>query len=210
MSVGERITELRKAQNISQAQLADQLAVSRQAVSKWENDLSVPDASKMIALADALDTDIEYLSTGRRNFARRPPVVLTTVETVEKVVEKPVIQVVEKIVEVEKPVIQVVEKIVEKVVTKEVGVQTVYVVAFDYGKAELDQTGRDVLNAIPTDVVVDVQGEASYPGSKEFNQKLSERRATVVSDYLTNRGVKVANCNGVGATGHQIVKVVVK
>ena len=114
MSVGERITELRKAQNISQAQLADQLAVSRQAVSKWENDLSVPDASKMIALADALDTDIEYLSTGRRNFARRPPVVLTTVETVEKVVEKPVIQVVEKIVEVEKPVIQYVEKPVMK------------------------------------------------------------------------------------------------
>lgn len=105
---------------------------------------------------------------------------------------------------------EVVEKIVEKVVTKEVGTQTVYVVAFDYGKADLDQAGRDVLNAIPTDVVVDVQGEASYPGSKEFNQKLSERRASVVAGYLANRGVKVANCNGVGATGHQIVKVVVK
>ena len=105
---------------------------------------------------------------------------------------------------------EVVEKIVEKVVTKEVKTQTTYVVAFDYGKAELDQAGRDVLNAIPTDAVVDVQGEASYPGSKNFNQKLSERRATVVSDYLTNRGIKVANCNGIGETGHQIVKVIVK
>ena len=105
---------------------------------------------------------------------------------------------------------EVVEKIVEKVVTKEVKNQTTYVVAFDYGKAELDQAGRDVLNAIPTDAVVDVQGEASYPGSKNFNQKLSERRATVVSDYLTNRGIKVANCNGIGETGHQIVTVVVK
>lgn len=105
---------------------------------------------------------------------------------------------------------EVVEKIVEKVVTKEVKTQTTYVVAFDYGKAELDQAGRDVLNAIPTDAVVDVQGEASYPGSKNFNQKLSERRATVVSDYLTNRGIKVAGCNGIGETGHQIVKVVVK
>lgn len=105
---------------------------------------------------------------------------------------------------------EVVEKIVEKVVTKEVKTQTTYVVAFDYGKAELDQAGRDVLNAIPTDAVVDVQGEASYPGSKNFNQKLSERRAIVVSDYLTNRGIKVAGCNGIGETGHQIVKVVVK
>ena len=105
---------------------------------------------------------------------------------------------------------EVVEKIVEKVVTKEVKTQTTYVVAFDYGKAELDQAGRDILNAIPTDAVVDVQGEASYPGSKNFNQKLSERRATVVSEYLTNRGIKVANCNGIGETGHQIVKVVVK
>lgn len=105
---------------------------------------------------------------------------------------------------------EVVEKIVEKVVTKEVKTQTTYVVAFDYGKAELDQAGRDVLNAIPTDAVVDVQGEASYPGAKKFNQKLSERRATVVSDYLTNRGINVAGCNGIGETGHQIVKVVVK
>ena len=105
---------------------------------------------------------------------------------------------------------ETVTKVVEKVVTKEVKTQTTYVVAFDYGKAELDQAGRDVLNAIPTNAVVDVQGEASYPGSKNFNQKLSERRATVVSDYLTNRGIKVANCNGIGETGHQIVKVIVK
>ena len=103
---------------------------------------------------------------------------------------------------------------VTKVVTKEVAVKTVYqpvyVVAFDFAKDKLDQAGRDVLNSIPTDAVVDVQGEASYPGAKKFNQKLSERRATVVSDYLTNRGIKVANCNGIGETGHQIVKVVVK
>lgn len=110
MSVGERIAELRKALNMSQVELAKQVDVSRQAVSKWENGQSMPDATKMLLLADVLDTDIEYLSTGRRNFARRPPVVLTTVETVEKVVEKPVIQVVERIVEVEKPVVQYVEK----------------------------------------------------------------------------------------------------
>lgn len=109
---------------------------------------------------------------------------------------------------------ETVTKVVEKVVTKEVAVKTVYqpvyVVAFDFSKAKLDQAARDVLDAIPTDAVVDVQGEASYPGAKEFNQKLSERRASVVTEYLTKRGVKVANSNGVGATGHQIVTVVVK
>ena len=110
MSIGERITELRKQQNISQVQIAQALNVTRQAVSKWENDLAVPDALKMIHLADLLDTDIEFLSTGRRNFARRPPVVLTETKVVEKIVEKPVIQ--EKIIEriVEVPVVEIVEK----------------------------------------------------------------------------------------------------
>lgn len=117
MSIGERISELRKERNLSQIQLAEALEVSRQAVSKWENDQAAPDSMKMIRLAEVLDTDIEYLSTGRRNFARRPPVVLKTVETVEKVIEKPVVQVIEKIVEVEKPVIQYVEKpVIKKVI----------------------------------------------------------------------------------------------
>lgn len=114
MSIGERITELRKQQNLSQGQLASALGISRQAVSKWENGAAVPDALNMIHLAEALDTDIEFLSTGRRNYSRRPPVVVTEVKVVEKLVEKPVIQ--EKIVEkiVEMPVIEYVEKPVIK------------------------------------------------------------------------------------------------
>ena len=114
MSVGQRIAELRKQQNISQLQLAKSLSISRQAVSKWENDQAMPDTENMIRLADILDTDIEYLSSGRRNMGRRPPVVLETINTVEveKKVEVPVIKVVEKI--VEKPVVEYVEKQVVK------------------------------------------------------------------------------------------------
>ena len=126
MSLGERITELRKELNLSQVQLAKLLSVSRQAVSKWENGLAVPDSSKLIQIAEVLDTDIEYLTTGRRNFARRPPVVLTTVETVEKIVEKPVIQLVEKVVEVEKPVVQYVEKPVIKKVYRTKYIRNTY------------------------------------------------------------------------------------
>ena len=116
MSVGERIAELRKEQNISQAELARMLEVTRQAVSKWETDQSSPDTLNLIKLADLLDTEVEYLASGRRTYGRRPPVVIKTVETVEKIVEKPVVQVVEKVVEksVEVPMVQYVEKPVVK------------------------------------------------------------------------------------------------
>lgn len=117
MSLGERITELRKASGLSQYALAQALEVSRQAVNKWENGQSSPDAANLIRLAEILDTDIEYLTTGRRSFGRRPPVVITTTQTVEKIVEKPVVQVVERVVEKvvpSPPVIQTVEKPVVK------------------------------------------------------------------------------------------------
>ena len=100
MSIGERISELRKDAGVYQSELAGTLGVSRQAVSKWETDQSCPDALNLIKLADLLDTDIEYLTPGRRNFGRRPPVVINTTVTVEKIVEKvvetPVVQMVEK------------------------------------------------------------------------------------------------------------------
>lgn len=112
MSVGERISELRKQQNISQYQLAKLLDVSRQAVSKWENDLSSPDTLKLIHLADVLDTDVEYLATGKFSNHNPSPQVVTVVRNidrvVEKVVEKPVY--IEKIVEVEKPIETILEK----------------------------------------------------------------------------------------------------
>lgn len=96
MSVGERITALRKEHSLSQGQLAEALEVSRQAVSKWENDLSSPDTIKLIKLAEVLDTEVEYLATGRKPVYEEPPIVLNMVKkvdkVVEKVVEKPVIK----------------------------------------------------------------------------------------------------------------------
>lgn len=120
MSVGQRISELRNEWKISQNQLAAAMGVSRQAVSKWENGQSTPDAMNLIRLADVLNSDVEYLTTGRAVVPTRPPVVIKSVETVEKIVEKPVIQVVEKVVErevpvpVEVPVVEYVEKPVVK------------------------------------------------------------------------------------------------
>ena len=118
MSIGERITELRKEQNISQVQLAKALEVSRQAVSKWENDQSIPDMVKLIQLADLLKTDTEYLATGRHSTMKSPPTVVTVVEKVDNIVEK----IVERPVVVEKRVEVEVEKVVERVVEKRVEV----------------------------------------------------------------------------------------
>lgn len=116
MSIGERIIELRNQNGLSQYQLSKLMNVSRQAVSKWESDQSSPDTLNLIHLAEILDTDIEYLATGRRNFARRPPIVVESVKTVEKIVEKPVVKYVEKYIEkpveiiVEIPTVEYVEK----------------------------------------------------------------------------------------------------
>lgn len=120
MSIGERITALRKEEKLSQGKLASLLEVSRQAVSKWENDQATPDTLKLIQLADILKTDVEYLATGRASEAKVEQIIVKVPEIQEKIVEKPVIQYVEKPVVryVEKPVIQTVERLVEKPVIK--------------------------------------------------------------------------------------------
>lgn len=96
MSIGERISGLRKEKEISQVELSRILGVSRQAVSKWENDQSAPDTIRLIQLADVLDTDVEYLATGRTVVRESAPLVVNVVEKVdrivEKVVEKPVVK----------------------------------------------------------------------------------------------------------------------
>lgn len=64
MTLGNRISQLRREQRLSQEFIADALNVSRQAVSKWENDLSSPDTQNLIQLAQLLRVDVEYLATG--------------------------------------------------------------------------------------------------------------------------------------------------
>lgn len=96
MSIGERITNLRTEANLSQGQLATLLGVSRQAVSKWENDQSSPDTMKLIRLADILNTEVEFLATGKKPVYESAPIVVNLVKQEDKIVEK----VIEKVVEV--------------------------------------------------------------------------------------------------------------
>ena len=65
MTLGERIAKLRNEAGYSQEYIAEQLEVSRQAVSKWENDLSSPDTENLIKLSELLNTSVQFLATGK-------------------------------------------------------------------------------------------------------------------------------------------------
>lgn len=61
MSLGKRIQSYRKQRGLSQEQLASLLNVSRQALSKWEQDINVPNVEKIIEVAKKLDVSINEL-----------------------------------------------------------------------------------------------------------------------------------------------------
>lgn len=65
MEIGNRIQELRKKKNISQEELSNVMNVSRQAVSKWESNLSAPDIEKIIDLCEYFDVSADYLLRGK-------------------------------------------------------------------------------------------------------------------------------------------------
>ena len=65
MTIGERIYSLRKERGISQEELAGSIRVSRQAISKWEQDLAVPDTSNLLKLCTFFDVTMDDL-TGKK------------------------------------------------------------------------------------------------------------------------------------------------
>lgn len=64
MNLGKTINELRKKNNMTQEELAAQLGVSPQAVSKWENDLSCPDISLLPDVAKIFHITVDELLSG--------------------------------------------------------------------------------------------------------------------------------------------------
>ena len=64
MNLGEHIYRLRTERNLSQGDLADALEVSRQSVSKWENNSAVPELEKLIKMAQIFGITIDELVTG--------------------------------------------------------------------------------------------------------------------------------------------------
>ena len=61
MTLGDKLSRLRKENNYTQEQLADILGVSRQAISKWESDAAYPETDKLIRLSALYRCSLDYL-----------------------------------------------------------------------------------------------------------------------------------------------------
>lgn len=98
MSLGERIYKLRTEKNLSQGELADALEVSRQSVSKWETNVSVPELDKLVKLSGMFGVSLDELITGKekeKQAAKQEEAPVTAIPPLESqiiYVEKPVKQ----------------------------------------------------------------------------------------------------------------------
>ena len=61
MTLGQRIQELRRQNNLSQEALGDRLGVSRQAISKWESDTTIPEVDKLITMSKQFGVPVGVL-----------------------------------------------------------------------------------------------------------------------------------------------------
>ncbi len=61
MTLGNKLQNLRKERNMSQEDLANLLNISRQAISKWELDQSLPDTANIIAISKIFNVTTDYL-----------------------------------------------------------------------------------------------------------------------------------------------------
>lgn len=84
----DRLKTLRLEKGLTQEELAEKICVTKQAISKWENGISMPDVALLGSLAELYGTTVDFLLTGEEKVK---------IEKEIEIVEK------EKIVEVEKP-----------------------------------------------------------------------------------------------------------
>lgn len=59
--IGVHLKRIRKEKHLSQEQVAQRLNISRQAISRWENDLAMPDIDNLVVLSKLYEVSIEEL-----------------------------------------------------------------------------------------------------------------------------------------------------
>lgn len=92
--IGARIAQLRRENDLTQAELAENLVISYQAVSSWERGASMPDIGKLTDLARMLHTTVDMLLSGEETADAKPEVIAPELEehvqwAVEHAAEKP-------------------------------------------------------------------------------------------------------------------------
>ncbi len=92
MIISDKILHLRKRAGLTQEELAEQLEVSRQSVSKWEGAQSIPDIQKIMAMAKLFGVSCDYLLYDEIEVVNGEPIVekcekkLVTIETANEYV----------------------------------------------------------------------------------------------------------------------------
>ena len=71
MTIGKNIANLRKRNGMTQEQLAETLGVSSQTVSKWENEVTMPDIMLLPVIAGCFDITVDELYGGRKTIEKR-------------------------------------------------------------------------------------------------------------------------------------------
>ncbi len=78
MQFRDKLFQLRKRDGMTQAELAEAINVSRQAISKWEMGTAVPDVSNMLALSKVFGVSVDFLANDEMESESDAPVVKAT------------------------------------------------------------------------------------------------------------------------------------
>ena len=69
--IGEKIKKKRKELNLTQEYLAKELNISRQAISKWEKEMSYPSMENLVKLSEIFGVDIEYFKNEKEEKSKK-------------------------------------------------------------------------------------------------------------------------------------------
>lgn len=103
---------------------------------------------------------------------------------------------------------ETVKEVTKEIVKTEVKTVGNVVVCFAQNSYELTSAAMAELAKIPANSTVSIVGEASPEGTAEYNQELSEKRASVVAGYLGKNGVTVSSAAGIGTTNEASNRIV--
>ena len=85
MNLGEKIYQLRSQKGLSQGNLADMLEVSRQSISKWENNTAVPELDKLIKLSEIFEISLDELVKEEKTIERNKEIVKPNISQAQKI-----------------------------------------------------------------------------------------------------------------------------
>jgi hypothetical protein len=91
--------------------------------------------------------------------------------------------------------------------TNTIMMPSTYVVQFAKNNATLSNEAKNILDGISGNV--NIVASASPEGTKNYNQTLSKKRANVVAEYLTKKGVKVNSVKGIGCVNNNSNRIAI-